>query len=55
MRIPFKERVAALPPDDIEPEMRERRVLLCEECGVNPADWPWVLCPGCEAYLEHAR
>ncbi len=25
----------------------------CEECGINYADYPSKLCPGCEAYLEH--
>ncbi len=25
----------------------------CEECGVNPADWPSELCSGCRAYRDH--
>lgn len=27
----------------------------CEECGINPADHPSTLCPGCEAYRSHQR
>lgn len=26
---------------------------MCSECGVNPADPPGDLCPGCDAYKEH--
>ena len=26
---------------------------LCDECGVNRADPPSNVCPGCEAYREH--
>ncbi len=25
----------------------------CDDCGVNWADYPSKLCPGCEAYREH--
>jgi rubrerythrin len=27
----------------------------CEECGVNCADPPSRLCPGCEAYQSHQQ
>lgn len=27
----------------------------CEGCGVNPADPPSRLCPGCDAYRDHQR
>jgi hypothetical protein len=27
--------------------------VMCEECGIYPADQPSKLCPGCEAYREH--
>lgn len=30
-----------------------RRPKMCEECGVNPADCPRRICPGCDAYREH--
>ena len=26
---------------------------VCEDCGINPADPPSRICPGCEAYREH--
>lgn len=25
----------------------------CEECGINPADFPSRICVGCHAYREH--
>ncbi len=28
---------------------------LCESCGVNRADPPSKLCPGCQAYEAHQR
>jgi hypothetical protein len=28
-------------------------VILCADCGVNPADLPANTCPGCQAYEEH--
>jgi hypothetical protein len=31
----------------------ERCAILCEGCGVNYADPPSKLCPGCQAYQEH--
>jgi hypothetical protein len=27
--------------------------VMCDECGIHPADQPSKLCPGCEAYREH--
>ena len=27
--------------------------VICQECGVYPADYPSRICPGCEAYHEH--
>lgn len=27
----------------------------CDDCGVNRADPPSNLCPGCQAYREHTR
>lgn len=27
----------------------------CDKCGINLADPPSKLCPGCEAYKEHQR
>ena len=35
-------------------QLREitRRPPLCEGCGVNRADPPSKLCPGCQAYQE---
>lgn len=41
------ERLVALSSDDGK--------VLCEECGVYPADLPSKICPGCEAYQEHQR
>jgi hypothetical protein len=35
---------------DITPQTT---VVLCERCGVYPADLPSKLCPCCEAYSEH--
>lgn len=32
---------------------RISRLVMCEECGVYPADLPLPICPGCEAYTEH--
>ena len=31
------------------------RGIKCEECGINYADPPSKLCPGCEAYRGHQR
>jgi len=28
---------------------------ICSVCGVNRADPPSRLCPGCQAYAEHQR
>jgi hypothetical protein len=36
-------------------KMRDRIVVMCEECGKNPADLPSRICPGCEAYREHQQ
>ena len=33
--------------------IKERDELKCDDCGVNQADPPSKLCPGCEAYKEH--
>lgn len=30
-----------------------RRPKKCDECGINYADPPSKICPGCEAYREH--
>jgi rubrerythrin len=27
----------------------------CDDCGINYADPPSKLCPGCQAYQEHQR
>ena len=35
-----------------KPTSREKR-RRCDGCGVNWADPPSALCPGCEAYCEH--
>lgn len=32
---------------------KPRKPVMCEECGVNPADPPRKTCPGCDAYREH--
>lgn len=32
---------------------KRRRSKMCKECGVNSADPPSRICPGCEAYREH--
>jgi dCTP deaminase len=31
----------------------ESEHVMCEDCGVNIADLPSKLCPGCEAYRDH--
>lgn len=31
----------------------KRRVRICRECGVYPADPPEEICVGCAAYKEH--
>jgi rubrerythrin len=41
--------------DMIRAEMQRRRAPKCEDCGINPADPPSKLCPGCEAFREHQR
>ena len=28
-------------------------LMLCDDCGINYADPPSRLCPGCEAYRDH--
>ena len=37
------------------PCTRKEEPWLCSECGMNRADYPSDLCPGCEAYQEHQR
>lgn len=32
-----------------------KRPPVCEGCGVNRADPPSALCPGCQAYREHQQ
>lgn len=32
-----------------------KKPVLCEGCGINRADPPSRLCPGCEAYRDHQR
>lgn len=43
--------------DQIERALAEtepkEKPLLCEECGLYPADLPSKICPGCAAYKEH--
>lgn len=38
-------------------EHRKKRIRprKCVECGVNLADYPGKLCPGCYAYKEHCQ
>ena len=55
----FYARMAKLDDDPlsilIEVAREKRAVLLnlCKDCGINPADPPSRLCPGCEAYRAH--
>jgi hypothetical protein len=37
------------------PKSYRKRPPICEGCGVNRADPPSKLCPGCQAYQEHQR
>jgi rubrerythrin len=32
---------------------KTRQPVMCEECGIYPADLPSKTCPGCAAYREH--
>ncbi len=34
-------------------EQTEKKIELCEECGVYPADYPSKLCCGCNDYKDH--
>ena len=35
-------------------EVRKRVAgIICQECGIQVADWPAPLCQGCAAYREH--
>jgi hypothetical protein len=36
-------------------ERAPRRARRCVECGINWADPPSALCPGCQAYCEHQQ
>ena len=51
----FQSRLAAIegrPEREPSRPYRIRRKR-CEECGINWADPPSRICPGCEAYREH--
>lgn len=32
---------------------RVDEIIMCDGCGINPADLPAELCPGCHAYKNH--
>ena len=34
---------------------RQRKQIMCESCGANPADLPSKICVGCDAYRDHQR
>ncbi len=40
---------------DLRRAKKPRPSPMCEECGVNRADPPSRLCPGCQAYREHQQ
>lgn len=37
----------------VSPATGGDEIVLCEDCGIYPADLPSKHCPGCEAYKEH--
>lgn len=47
--------VMIMTADIYESHVVIRRRRKCEQCHQNWADLPSLLCPGCEAYLEHQK